>query len=485
MPRAAPAAQPDHGPRSQAGGADRPRLWAIRLKSGPAAADTYYVHFQRLVIEAGDNTFTLAFHPRLTVIAGAGRLEREGIVQELVGALGAGRDGVHLELSSDAGTRYALYRPQRGAQRVVDVDRSLDVTHQFTDRFGQINLLERAGLDHDTALRQIRLRPADLVSDSQVEDVVLSLAHVDQSRLWDVARKVQDRQDQLEEAMESAGSTAEDVEVLEEVERRHRAFEEAQAEHEQVRTAAFYLGGTAGLLLLPAAVLGGAMAMIPLALIAIAATVLSIVAWRRLETARVVEAEALREAGMTSYLAFQITRVNGLMARDHHRKRLLQATEDHDAALVEWRLLAGDVPVAWAQEHRDEIRETARQLRQTVGIRNPMALTMSPAERTASELSTAMLARIRSLQVLGQGGEGFPMVLDDPLVEVSPEAKPLLLELLNRESRNLQVVYLTDDEDVAAWARLESMTGALSLIEPSSAESTNDDNRPGSRHVSA
>jgi hypothetical protein len=27
-------------------------------------------------------------------------------------------------------------------------------------------------------------------------------------------------------------------------------------------------------------------------------------------------------------------------------------------------------------------------------------------------------------------------------------------------------VYLTDDEDVASWARLEALTGALSIVEP-------------------
>ena len=60
------------------------------------------VHFERLVIESGTNTFALDFHPRLTVISGVGRLERDGLVNELVAALGSGRDGVHLELASDA-----------------------------------------------------------------------------------------------------------------------------------------------------------------------------------------------------------------------------------------------------------------------------------------------------------------------------------------------------------------------------------------------
>jgi hypothetical protein len=41
-----------------------------------------------------------------------------------------------------------------------------------------------------------------------------------------------------------------------------------------------------------------------------------------------------------------------------------------------------------------------------------------------------------------------------------------MLELLIRSSEHQQIVLLTDDETVAAWAKLEAMTGALSLVEP-------------------
>ena len=91
------------------------------------------VHFERLAIEASDTTFTLDFHERLTVIAGVGQLERDGLITELVGALSSGRSGVHLELASDAGTRYALFRPVGAPHRVVDIDRTEDVTGAFTD----------------------------------------------------------------------------------------------------------------------------------------------------------------------------------------------------------------------------------------------------------------------------------------------------------------------------------------------------------------
>ena len=57
---------------------------------GRPRADASRVHFERLVIEAGDDTFSLDLHHRMTVIAGVGRLEREGLITELLGALGPG-----------------------------------------------------------------------------------------------------------------------------------------------------------------------------------------------------------------------------------------------------------------------------------------------------------------------------------------------------------------------------------------------------------
>ena len=68
------------------------------------------MRYERLVIQAGSNSFTLNLHPRLTVIAGVGQLERESLIGELVGALGSSRSGVHAELVQDDG-RHLDYEP--------------------------------------------------------------------------------------------------------------------------------------------------------------------------------------------------------------------------------------------------------------------------------------------------------------------------------------------------------------------------------------
>ena len=56
------------------------------------------MRFQRLLLEAGSATVTVDLHPRLTIIAGVGHLERESLVTELLGGLAGSRPGTHVEV---------------------------------------------------------------------------------------------------------------------------------------------------------------------------------------------------------------------------------------------------------------------------------------------------------------------------------------------------------------------------------------------------
>ena len=71
------------------------------LKDRPPGAEERDVHFERLVIESGDNSISFDLHPRLTVISGLSQMERDGLVNEFIGALGNSRSGIHLELMAD------------------------------------------------------------------------------------------------------------------------------------------------------------------------------------------------------------------------------------------------------------------------------------------------------------------------------------------------------------------------------------------------
>jgi uncharacterized protein YhaN len=78
-----------------------------------------------------------------------------------------------------------------------------------------------------------------------------------------------------------------------------------------------------------------------------------------------------------------------------------------------------------------------------------------------------LLSRIQGASTLGPGGEQLPVIIDDALADVHASHKPPLLELLMQASATQQIIVLTEDEGVAAWARLERMTGALAVLEPS------------------
>lgn len=429
-----------------------------------------HVRFERLVIEGGGDTFTLDLHPRLTVIAGVGRVERDALVGELLGALASARSGVHVEALEDSGRRLAVVRPAGGRGRVVDVDRATDVTAEFVDERGRIDLLRRAGVDITVARRKLRFGAADLQVASHGAQLVRQLAEVDQPTLWAAAETLIATDAALQSEAETIGSSVEDAEVFERVEQRHVAFEAAQARDERIRrlTLAVSAAGTAGTV--GAVVLGLEAVAIAIVLVALVSMLASVVTRSRAEQARAAEEEALAAAGAQSYLGFHMQRINGMLSSGAARKRLMTAAEDYRRAGDAWRALAGEIPVEWALEHHEEIAGAAR-VHVDITTHAQVAAEPSSVGDDTTDLARVLVSRLAELRRMGGGVESLPLILDDPLADLDRGAKPALLELLSHTSGSPQLVYLTDDEDVASWARLEALTGALSIIEPSAAPS--------------
>ena len=414
------------------------------------------MHFERLVIEAGERTFSLPFAPRVTVIGGMGELEREGLLTELVTSLGPGRNGVHVDLTSDAGARYTIYRPADGKHRVVDNDTRHDVSEAFQTDLGTIDLLARAGLDVRAARRHMRVTPSELATRARDDHRIASLSRLDQYRLWEVAGKVEERQQRLTDEAKALGSGSEDAEAIAEIERRHQEFELAEAAHERARSRSFIGAALLTLAAMPLATLTTTAAAMALLAGALAVACYSFVAWRRLESARSAERSALATTGSDTYLSFHLERINKLMVDDLHRKALLHAAEDHRAAMKEWRVLAGEIGVEWAVEHRGEIRRAA-------------ATGSSPGSNNhpvVDELTAQMLGRLARLRQLGPGGESFPAIFDEAFAEIPDPDKLELLDRLLTASAGQQVVILTDDPTVVQWARDLGTRPDVKLLEP-------------------
>ncbi|NCG38671.1 MAG: hypothetical protein GWP48_14270 [Actinobacteria bacterium] len=90
----------------------------------------------------------------------------------------------------------------------------------------------------------------------------------------------------------------------------------------------------------------------------------------------------------------------------------------------------------------------------------------------AAALAHALMARLEVVRTAGPGGESLPLILDDSLRGIDHNLKAPLLELLLHSSNNQQILFLTEDSDVADWARVEAITGELSILEPMAADET-------------
>lgn len=82
-----------------------------------------------------------------------------------------------------------------------------------------------------------------------------------------------------------------------------------------------------------------------------------------------------------------------------------------------------------------------------------------------AELLKNLLDRLRAACSAGPDGDPVPVLLDEVLLRVPADRKWDLLDVLQRQAEQQQLVYLSDDAFVAAWARQRALDGAITLLE--------------------
>lgn len=423
------------------------------------------MRYSRLVIEEGSITFSLSFHPRLTVVAGVDAGARKGLVAELIGGLGSTRSGVNLELADDRGRRLAVLRPASGGHRIVDLGTGTDVSEEFRSGDGRLDVLGRYGIDARTARDRLHLDRDGLARDARRDEAVKRLAELDQTELWSTAARVRITEDEMTAITEDTRASAEDAELVARIERHHQGLEEAIDEHRRLRRDASMVCAASLLAALPVSLVRPGMA-IPILVIGMLTVLLAFVLRGRVEAVQRMEQSALADAGVDSYLGYVVGRVNEMMDDTEARRRRLAVAEDHRAAAARWTNLAGDVSVEWALSHHEEI-ETAARLRKELATLSQVSTTAPELDERTEALAHALISHLGRLRTLGAGGESLPLILDDPFTETEPATKLTLMELLARSSGSPQVILLTDQDEVATWARLEALTGDVALVEPS------------------
>jgi hypothetical protein len=418
-----------------------------------------HVRINRVAVESGDRTFALDLSPHVTVVAGVGRIERDGIVNELIGALNSERAGVHLELTDDDDTHLAVFRPHGGRHRVVDVTHGRDVTTDY-DRGGTIDLLASLGLDPHATKRLMRLDATELRADVTASETIARLALIDQRDLWATAHDVELAAGDLRDAASQADVVPGDAEVVEQIETQHARQKRAEDAHERVRRLSFFVSTVSIIGAIPLTILEGTHASAPFILFAAVAAVISLVYWQRWNRARSRESAVLHEVGADSYLGFHLQRVEKLLSNEQQRRRLMAASEAHRHAVANWEELAGEVSVDWAVEHRPQIEQSAsRHQGDDDGGESQVDQSRIVAQ--------ALIARLRRLAAVDGSDRSLPLVLDEPFVDLDVGDKSALIDLLEKASGSLQIILLTEDPETVAWARAASGSRAVLVVDPS------------------
>jgi hypothetical protein len=83
-----------------------------------------------------------------------------------------------------------------------------------------------------------------------------------------------------------------------------------------------------------------------------------------------------------------------------------------------------------------------------------------------NEIHQNLVARLTVAAQAAPHGDPVPVVLDEVLQRVPSDRTWDLLDMLLRVAEQQQVIYLTDDAFVAAWARQRALDGTIMLLEP-------------------
>jgi hypothetical protein len=87
---------------------------------------------------------------------------------------------------------------------------------------------------------------------------------------------------------------------------------------------------------------------------------------------------------------------------------------------------------------------------------------------TANDIEPQLQARLAAARRPGSHDETVPLLVDEALFRLRSEVKWSLLDMIERCSSQVQMIYMTDDPEVVTWARRRVGIDALSLLEPTS-----------------
>ncbi len=240
---------------------------------------------------------------------------------------------------------------------------------------------------------------------------VVDLARVDQPTLWHTHRAVRDariRLDAEQLSLGGMGSSTEVESIVQQIDASQIRVEQANR-----RSKRLYLAGlaVAGIALVTAIASRGAFPL--LAAVAII-TALSAVAValllpkRRVRIAEQAAAEALAKVDATSYLEFQLRRLDAVLDQGAKR-RLEDAVADHRSASMRWHEIAGGISPERAEELEDEVTKYATALSRLGGAANEIEALRNELSSANSRTELARRQLIEACRPYGADDPGAAM----------------------------------------------------------------------------
>lgn len=404
------------------------------------------MRIDRLELETPSETVELTLHPSLTVVTGLGRLEREALTSEILGAIGSGRPGLSADVLGPDGKFLRVLRPLRGTSTVTDAISGDDLSAQYR-RGDSIDLLATLGLDRGQARAMFRMGRRDVRAPEGKWELIQRLARIDQDKLWRTATDLLETEVEVSDLTHETSSQRGHIDILEDA---HAAVEKAADRLEQLESNAVATATAAVMVAFLAGVLFGPWLALPCLLVAVGAGAAYWKYDRDLQSAVVKEDEVLEANGITTYLDYQMTRIESL-TEGPDRGRRLELMEQKRATTSEWETLTGGVSIEWAIDHRPEITQLSQTIDTPEETQNPHLLDVLP------RLDDAQLGAVDALQQrVGQLSVLFPtgmtMLLDDPLSDLDDVELTAALSTVDDALQSHQIVLMSDDPRIVRWA---------------------------------
>lgn len=426
------------------------------------------MEIQRLVVEEPQSTFTLDLHAGLTVAFHENPAMRSRCLSLLVHALGPASAGHHLEIIDNDHRHLVVFRPLHGASQVIDVDAGAEVTDEFRTPQG-LDVLSWVGMGADRAAHVLRLgaRQLDRGFDTGTDDHPLArrLAALDQARLWAAADDVVRTRAELDAAHNDLpGAELADVEAFEKLAELHDETVDHLREHRPVQRIGPLLTAVCvaiGLVLTALHDRVGDNAFTADALLLLAAVSAAVTVGDRFMMWRIRRQEraVLAPHGVTRFDRLAAT--VGPMADPLLRQTLIEADRAHVAARADWEALTDGASLPWVLAYRRQIEALA--IRKTE-LRRLGSHRLAAEDSMAADAARVLVDRVIELRGLGARHERLPLLLDDPFAGLAPAEVQQLLATVHRLASYHQIVLVTGDPYIQAWATQSPSAASLQFV---------------------